>query len=172
MLFHIFALKISELSANFIHIFDISKHLFDFFAFFMNNADTINDRICTLIDHEGLSIAAFARKINIGDQTVRAVCVLKRNKPSFEFITNIVQTYNWLNPKWLLTGEGSMTSTDTDDSSCKYKSTSFQNMRDLLAYMKEKDVETAEFLREKDKKIEELIVESTEWRMKFELSNQ
>lgn len=145
--------------------------MFDFFAFFMNKTDTINDRICTLIEYEGLSIAAFARKINIGDQTVRSVCILKRNRPSFEFITSIVQTYDWLNPKWLLTGEGPMINTDGEDASCKYKSTSFQNMRDLLAYVRERDVETAEFLREKDKKIEELLVESTEWRMKFKLSN-
>lgn len=61
--------------------------------------------------------------------------------------------------------------TETDDATCKYKSGSYQNMRDLLAYVREKDVKTAEFLREKDKKIEELLVESTEWRIKFELSN-
>ena len=40
----------------------------------------IADRINQIIEHEDLSIAAFARKINVGDQTVRSVCVLRRNK--------------------------------------------------------------------------------------------
>lgn len=66
----------------------------------------INDRINQIIEHEHLSVAAFARKIGIGDQTVRSVCVLRRNKPGFEFLSNLIQTFEWLDPKWLLTGEG------------------------------------------------------------------
>lgn len=141
--------------------------MFDFFSAFMVEEQSINDRINLIIKRERLTIAAFARKISIGDQTVRSVCVMKRNKPSFEFISNIVQTFDWLNPRWLITGEGSM-----DVAGMSEPAAGAADLRPLIDYMREKDVKTSEFLREKDRKIEELIVETTEWRMKYELSNR
>ncbi len=68
----------------------------------------ICDRINEIIKHENLNIASFARKIGIGDQTVRGVVAMRRNKPGFDFIMKIVQTFDWLNAHWLITGEGDM----------------------------------------------------------------
>lgn len=68
----------------------------------------ICDRINEIIKHENLNIASFARKIGIGGQTVRGVVAMRRNKPGFDFIMKIVQTFDWLNAHWLITGEGDM----------------------------------------------------------------
>ncbi len=129
----------------------------------------INDRINQIIERENLTIASFARKINVGDQTVRSVCVMKRNRPSYEFIAKVVQTFDWLNPKWLLTGEGSMEIDDCEGTcrSCGDDGSS-RNMIELINYMREKDLHFDRSIREKDKRIEELIAESTAWRVRFE----
>lgn len=108
----------------------------------------INDRINKIIEHENLSIAAFSRKIGVGDQTVRAVCVLKRNKPGFEFLSKIVQTFVWINPFWLLTGEGDMENKKCNE---QQQFSNFNNLTEIITY-----------LREKDKRIEELIQEKAE----------
>lgn len=91
---------------------------------------------------EGLTVSAFARKIGIGDQTVRSVCVLRRNKPGFDFISKLVQTYEWINPSWLLTGQGDM----------KREPGSMQSSISLK--------ELVDYLRERDKKIEGLTAEN------------
>lgn len=114
----------------------------------------INDRINQIIEHEHLSVAAFARKIGIGDQTVRSVCVLRRNKPGFEFLSNLIQTFEWLDPKWLLTGEGSMVRKNCD-------ATEPRSGNSLI--------ELIEYLREKDRRIEQLIEKNTELKLKWEI---
>ncbi|OKY98537.1 MAG: hypothetical protein BHV67_05300 [Bacteroidales bacterium 43_36] len=114
----------------------------------------INDRINQIIEHEHLSVAAFARKIGIGDQTVRSVCVLRRNKPGFEFLSNLIQTFEWLDPKWLLTGEGSMERAKCDSAEPR-------NNGSLI--------ELIEYLREKDRRIEQLIEKNTELKLKWEI---
>lgn len=119
------------------------------------------------MEHENMTVASFARKLNIGDQTVRSVCVLRRNKPSFEFLSKIIQTFDWLNPKWLLTGEGDMEippSASPDDPDLKSIS---HNLSELIKYIREKD---DSIIKDKDDKIESLIKESTEWRIKYEMT--
>lgn len=114
----------------------------------------INDRINQIIEHEHLSVAAFARKIGVGDQTVRSVCVLRRNKPGFEFLSNLIQTFEWIDPKWLLTGEGSMKR--NNDAQAE------QRTGGSL-------IELIEYLREKDRRIEQLIEKNAELKMKWEI---
>ncbi|MCM1021395.1 MAG: hypothetical protein NC343_04025 [Muribaculum sp.] len=113
----------------------------------------ISDRINQIMEYEKLSVAAFARKTGIADQTVRSVCVLCRNKPGFDFLLKIVQTFAWVNPEWLLTGDGNMKKQSDDQIS------SPQDLTQLL-----------EYLKEKDEKIERLIEEKTIWKIKYELS--
>lgn len=117
---------------------------------FNGTAGTVNDRIVLLMQHEGLSPAAFARKIGIGDQTVRSVCVMKRNKPGYDFLNNIVQTFEWLNPTWLLTGKGDMTMSPNPSNPQTAESSETKNFKDLINYLKEKD-----------NRIETLIQENT-----------
>lgn len=122
----------------------------DFLSIIMDIAERINQ----IIDHEGLTVASFARKIGVGDQTVRSVCVLKRNKPGFEFLSSLIQTFEWLNPVWVLTGKGDMVIQKRDNEKCEV-----QSLGELVKY-----------LREKDEKIERLIEEKTTWRLKYEMT--
>lgn len=115
----------------------------------------IAERINQIIDHEGMTVASFARKIGVGDQTVRSVCVLKRNKPGFEFLSNLIQTFEWINPVWLLTGKGDML---VSGKVCETEEV------DSVA-------ELVKYLREKDEKIERLIEEKTTWKLKYEMSH-
>lgn len=115
----------------------------------------IAERINQIIDREGLTVASFARKIGVGDQTVRSVCVLKRNKPGFEFLSNLIQTFEWLNPVWVLTGNGEMVLDSDRNERC-----SGDSVAELVKY-----------LREKDEKIERLIEEKTTWKIKYEMTS-
>lgn len=115
----------------------------------------IAERINQIIDREGLTVASFARKIGVGDQAVRSVCVLKRNKPGFEFLSNLIQTFEWLNPVWVLTGKGEMVLDSDRNERC-----SGDSVAELVKY-----------LREKDEKIERLIEEKTTWKIKYEMTS-
>lgn len=120
-----------------------------FFAIFMD----IIERLQKIIEHENLSVSAFARKIGVVDQTIRGIVVQKRNKPSFDMLVRILQTFDWLSAEWLIMGKGSMEKTKptekTDDS------------QQLIEFMK--------YLREKDEKIELLIKEMTELKAKYDI---
>lgn len=115
----------------------------------------IAERINQIIDREGLTVASFARKIGVGDQTVRSVCVLKRNKPGFEFLSNMIQTFEWLNPVWVLTGKGEMVIESDKNEGCRVDSVA----------------ELVKYLREKDEKIERLIEEKMTWKIKYEMTS-
>lgn len=120
-----------------------------FFAIFMD----IIERLQKIIEHENLSVSAFAREIGVVDQTIRGIVVQKRNKPSFDMLVKILQTFDWLSAEWLIMGKGSMEKTKptekTDDS------------QQLIEFMK--------YLREKDEKIELLIKEMTELKAKYDI---
>lgn len=66
----------------------------------------IIDRINYLIEKEGFTIASFSKKIGAKDQTIRNSIVQRKNKPSYEVLSAMCQSFDWLNAKWLLTGEG------------------------------------------------------------------
>ncbi len=118
----------------------------------------ICDRINQIIEKEGLTTASFARKIGVGDQTVRSVVVLKRNKPGYDFLLKISQTFEWLNTDWLITGLGEMEVKKGVENVTKidYSSNYDDIIKNLITY-----------LHEKDTKIEQLIEEKTMWRFKY-----
>lgn len=66
--------------------------------------ETINKRICYIIEKEGHNISSFARKIGIGDQTIRSI-TKDRNKPSYEIIVKIIESFEWVDANWLVMGE-------------------------------------------------------------------
>ena len=119
----------------------------------MEEDKTINERLMQIMEHEALTPASFARRTGIGDQTVRSVIIIKRNKPGFDFIVRVVQTFDWLSSTWLLTGKGSMIRSenpaDDEDSAVK-------NAECLVNYLKEKDT-----------RIEQLLKENTALRMLY-----
>lgn len=111
----------------------------------------IIDRLQSIIEHEGLTVSAFAKKIGVADQSVRGIVVQRRNKPGFDLIVKIVQAFEWLNADWLITGRGEMVK-----DSVNVKETN-SNESTLMNYIKEKD-----------DKIEKLIEEKTALKIKME----
>ncbi len=113
----------------------------------------IIDRIQQIINKEGLNVSSFARRIGVVDQSVRGIVVQRRNNPGYEIIYKIIQTFDWVDAEWLITGKGEMT-----------KSVSERNQQTHSLG------ELVQYLREKDKRIEQLIEEKTELKIKFEIS--
>ncbi|ATV32510.1 XRE family transcriptional regulator [Prevotella intermedia] len=73
--------------------------------------ETINDRVRYIIEKEGHTISSFARKIDIGDQTIRSI-TKDRNKPGYELIVKIIESFEWVDANWLVMGEKSEIDTD------------------------------------------------------------
>lgn len=113
----------------------------------------IIERLQEIIAHEGLTTSAFARKIGVVDQTVRGIVVQKRNKPGFDMLVKILQTFDWVNAEWLITGKGEMIKSELPA-----KASDSPEMIELINY-----------LREKDEKIEKLIEEKTELKVKYDI---
>ena len=114
----------------------------------------IIERIQQIIVHEGLNVSSFSRKIGVGDQTIRGIVVQKRNNPGYDVIAKIIQTFNWVDPEWLITGQGEMIK--------KTLLNKDENTNTLT--------ELVEYLREKDVKIEKLIEEKAEYKFKYEMA--
>lgn len=71
--------------------------------------ETIFDRIAQVIEIECNGVPAqFAKKIGSKDQTVRNIVVNRRSYPGYEMLFKIIQSIDWLNPDWLITGRGEM----------------------------------------------------------------
>ncbi len=115
----------------------------------------IIDRIQEIISKEGLNVSSFARRIGVVDQSVRGIVVQRRNNPGYEIICKIVQTFDWVDAEWLITGKGEMIKSNSD------KNQQTHSLGELVQY-----------LREKDRKIEQLIEEKTELKIKFEISRK
>lgn len=116
----------------------------------------IIDRIQEIINHENLNVASFAKKIGAGDQTVRGIVVQRRNKPGFDILLKTIQTFPWLNVEWLLTGEGEMIKVEY-----RKNTSATPTLKELIKY-----------LREKELKIQQLIEEKTEWRVRYEITQK
>lgn len=116
----------------------------------------IIERLQEIISYESLTVSSFAKKIGVGDQTIRGIVVQKRNKPGFDILARVIQTFNWLDAEWLMTGNGSMVKPEEVT-----RSDSHPSLTELIQY-----------IREKDRKIEQLIEEKTELKVKFEMFQQ
>ena len=73
----------------------------------------IIDRLQEIIDYAGLNVSSFAKKIGVVDQTIRGIVVQRRNKPGFDILAKILQTFTWINAEWLITGKGEMIKQET-----------------------------------------------------------
>ena len=116
----------------------------------------IIDRLQEIIDYAGLNVSSFAKKIGVVDQTIRGIVVQRRNKPGFDILAKILQTFTWIDAEWLITGKGEMIKQETT-----VKTESNPSLTELIQY-----------LREKDLKIEKLIEEKTELKIKFEMAKK
>lgn len=67
----------------------------------------MNSRIKQFMDYKGISSSELADTIGVQRSNVTHV-LQGRNKPGFQFISKMLETYPDLNAKWLITGEGMM----------------------------------------------------------------
>lgn len=67
----------------------------------------MKDRINKLLDNYSLSSSQFAEKIGVQRSSISHI-MSGRNKPSYDFIIKILDTFKDLNAEWLLTGRGEM----------------------------------------------------------------
>lgn len=117
----------------------------------------IVERIQKIMDKEGLNVASFARRVGVVDQTIRGIVVQRRNKPGFDLIVRILQTFAWVNAEWLILGVGEMSKSDSENIDGFER----HSMKDLVIYLREKDV-----------KIEKLIEEKTEFKVLYEMAKK
>ncbi|WP_302995542.1 hypothetical protein, partial [uncultured Muribaculum sp.] len=94
-----------------------------------------------------MNVSSFARRIGVGDQTVRGVVVMRRNKPGYDFILKVVKAFDWLDADWLITGEGNM----VRDMRRQADQSPITDQVDALMTI----------IREKDERIEQLVRENT-----------
>ena len=76
--------------------------------------ETINSRVRYIIEKEGHTVSSFAKKIDIGDQTIRSI-TKDRNKPSYDVIVKIIENFDWVDANWLVMGQKSATDKDMDN---------------------------------------------------------
>ena len=117
----------------------------------------IVERIQKIMEKEGLNVASLARRVGVVDQTIRGIVVQRRNKPGFDLIVRILQTFVWVNAEWLILGVGEMSKPEQEN----VNNSERHSIKDLVMYLKEKDV-----------KIEKLIEEKTEFKILYEMAKK
>ena len=75
---------------------------------------SIQDRYRQLIEiHTNGNVAAFAKKIGVAKSNIQNMIGSRGSNPSFEVICQTLITFESLNARWLITGEGEMDSIET-----------------------------------------------------------
>lgn len=74
----------------------------------------MNSRIKQFMDHKGISSSELADTIGVQRSNVTHV-LHGRNKPSFQFISKLLETYPEINAKWLIMGSGNMLENQSSD---------------------------------------------------------
>ena len=79
--------------------------------------DDINKRLVSVLNYffDG-NVSEMARKTNVPQPTLNNIVANRLSKPSTENLSRIANLIELLNTRWLLTGEGEMLRTATDDS--------------------------------------------------------
>jgi len=67
----------------------------------------MKDQLNKIMEAEGMTPAKFADEIGVQRSSISHI-LSGRNKPSYDFITKILNRFSGINADWLLTGEGSM----------------------------------------------------------------
>jgi transcriptional regulator with XRE-family HTH domain len=75
---------------------------------------SIGKRIDQIINHFGLTKYSFAKSLKTSGTRISNI-VNGRNKPDFDLLVNIINTFN-ICPSWLLLEEGKMLNNDSDNS--------------------------------------------------------
>ncbi len=119
----------------------------------MSSLNSVGDRIKDVMNKELMNYRSFGKKIGYSDVVVGNI-IKNRNKPSFDFIFNLIQTYNWIDHTWLLTGRGKMLKTGKeiiDNNKCVETDdkTSVSDLRHTIKIQQE----LIDFLKEENKRL-------------------
>jgi transcriptional regulator with XRE-family HTH domain len=71
----------------------------------------MEDRLVQLLKSEGINPTRFAERIGVQRSSMSHI-LSGRNKPSYDFIVKILESFPALNPDWLLRGKGLMYKND------------------------------------------------------------
>ena len=92
-------------------IFIFFSILFEFYIFLSTEkekekevTETINERVNSIIEKEGHTIATFAKKIGVPWTTIKNI-VSGRNAPSYDIIVKIINAVDWVDANYLIMGE-------------------------------------------------------------------
>ena len=82
----------------------------------MDELLTINDRVKYAIEHEGHTVATFARKCGVADSTLRNL-LLRSYKPSYDLIVAVINAVNqpWCDANWLVMGKKTVAEPEDQD---------------------------------------------------------
>lgn len=96
----------------------------------------MKDRIRLIMENEQLTPSAFADKLQLGRAVVSHI-LNGRNNPSLDVVSRILAKMDYINPDWLITGNGEMYKEDFNKSknymSNMPQSTTIQNQPDLFS---------------------------------------
>ena len=67
----------------------------------------MKDQLIKLMEAEGMSPSKFADEIGVQRSSISHI-LSGRNKPSYDFLSKILNRFSGINAEWLLTGKGSM----------------------------------------------------------------
>lgn len=67
----------------------------------------MKDRIKQIMDNEQLTSARFADRLQINRAVISHI-LNGRNNPSLDVVTKILSEFDYINPEWLLNGNGNM----------------------------------------------------------------
>lgn len=74
-------------------------------TFVFSNVTTMNRRLQYLLELEGLTQAQFADRIGVGRASISHI-LSGRNNPGYDIICRIMKKFPFINPDWLILGQG------------------------------------------------------------------
>lgn len=123
----------------------------------------IHERIEMIINSLGMNKNSFAKRIGVSNTAIENIVGRRQSKPGFEILSRVVESFENINPEWLLTGKGEMLNGRTSDEHNSIVMTTLKNkpvykaqFSELEEQVKNKEKEI-EMLRELLKSKEEMI---------------
>ena len=108
-----------------------------YYTFFNMTEETIHERLDKIMKSLNLNYRSFGMQLGVSDVVIGNI-IKGRNKPSYDIIEKLKQTFDWINIDWLFTGNGTM------------------RTEDILYLKKPEDGNISQLLSEKNARIDDL----------------
>jgi len=100
---------------------------------------TVNQRIEELMNYLGMNPNSFSKSIGLtGNSTISRI-IKGKTTPSYETLSLIYTKYDWVDVRWLMTGDGEMIRSDQEpkDESLDVLKDKIEYQQDLIKTLKE-----------------------------------